>query len=334
MLEGGRLRFATDDELERVLSGRAPGDEDAALGGFLAEIREAYAEPPSEETRRRHLAAMAAARANRRGDAARSRRPRWSGPLLERTGGKRPRRARGGRESVLSRGRLAAGLAGAVLLLPLGTAGLATAGIALPDAFRAPFDAAGITLPNQSSAEDVRAVIDATPSDERGCAFGQRVAKAAGGEASSDEPCSDAGRSPARVPGHGARRSAAGDARRPAAGFTGGSGSRGAAEPAARGAAPGRAPLEPAAGDRNASEAAERTAGDSVEGRPRDGAGLGRAGAGAPPEGGSTGQGGAEQGPSSRGSGGQASASAQGVAGEREPSGESPPPQPGAPGGP
>jgi hypothetical protein len=61
----------------------------------------------------------------------------------------------------------------------LGTAGLAVAGVTLPDTARAPFDAVGLQLPNQSRASDVHAVIDATQPADRGCAFGQAVAAAA-----------------------------------------------------------------------------------------------------------------------------------------------------------
>jgi hypothetical protein len=67
----------------------------------------------------------------------------------------------------------------AVVLAFLGTAGLAVAGVTLPDAARAPFDAVGLQLPNQSRASDVHAVIDATQPGGRGCAFGQAVAAAA-----------------------------------------------------------------------------------------------------------------------------------------------------------
>jgi hypothetical protein len=70
-------------------------------------------------------------------------------------------------------------LPAALLVAFLGTAGLAVAGVNLPQAARAPFDAVGVQLPNQSSASDVHAVIDATPPADRGCAFGHAVAAAA-----------------------------------------------------------------------------------------------------------------------------------------------------------
>ena len=70
-------------------------------------------------------------------------------------------------------------LPAALVLAFLGTAGLAVAGVSLPDTARAPFDAVGLQLPNQSRASDVHAVIDATQPGDRGCAFGQAVAAAA-----------------------------------------------------------------------------------------------------------------------------------------------------------
>jgi hypothetical protein len=75
----------------------------------------------------------------------------------------------------------------------LGTAGLAVAGVNLPDPADEAFERAGISLPNQagggdaqgdenSRSDEVQAVIDATPPSERGCEFGHRVAEAARGE--------------------------------------------------------------------------------------------------------------------------------------------------------
>lgn len=81
-------------------------------------------------------------------------------------------------------------LAAAALAVALGTAGLAVAGVDLPDPAQEAFDNAGITLPNQAGggesgeharSEGVRAVIEATPPSERGCAFGHSVAEAAKG---------------------------------------------------------------------------------------------------------------------------------------------------------
>jgi hypothetical protein len=74
--------------------------------------------------------------------------------------------------------RLAVVPAAAVVAL-FTMAGLAAAGVNLPGTARAPFDAVGVQLPNQSRAGDVHAVIDATQPGDRGCAFGHAVAQAA-----------------------------------------------------------------------------------------------------------------------------------------------------------
>jgi hypothetical protein len=80
------------------------------------------------------------------------------------------------------------------LALILGTAGLAVGGVNLPEGAQQAFERAGISLPNQAGGEggqagdnarsdEVRSVIDATPTGERGCEFGHRVAEAAKGSA-------------------------------------------------------------------------------------------------------------------------------------------------------
>jgi len=91
--------------------------------------------------------------------------------------------------------RLALALAGLASTALLCTAGLAVAGVSLPDAARAPFDQVGITLPNQSNADAVQAVIEGTPPSGRGCAFGQEVAAAAsnGHSQGQGNPCEQAG---------------------------------------------------------------------------------------------------------------------------------------------
>ena len=87
---------------------------------------------------------------------------------------------------------LAVGPGAAFLALALGTAGLALAGVNLPDPARQAFDRVGVRLPNQAGAgageageavgsDDVKAVIDATAPSDRGCEFGHRVAEAAKG---------------------------------------------------------------------------------------------------------------------------------------------------------
>ena len=81
-------------------------------------------------------------------------------------------------------------LAAAALAVALGTAGLAVAGVNLPDPAQEALENAGISLPNQAGgsesgeharSEGVHAVIGATPPSERGCAFGHSVAEAAKG---------------------------------------------------------------------------------------------------------------------------------------------------------
>jgi hypothetical protein len=80
------------------------------------------------------------------------------------------------------------------LALILGTVGLALAGVNLPDPAQQAFERAGISLPNQAGGEsgkaseeansdEVRSVLEATPTGERGCDFGHRVAEAAKGSA-------------------------------------------------------------------------------------------------------------------------------------------------------
>ena len=87
----------------------------------------------------------------------------------------------------------AVAVAAATVTVGLSSAGLAVAGVDLPDPASTAFERVGMSLPNQATEEErgeqereaaVRAVIDATPpSARRGCAFGQRVAEAARGEA-------------------------------------------------------------------------------------------------------------------------------------------------------
>jgi len=83
-------------------------------------------------------------------------------------------------------------LGATTLALILGTTGLALAGVNLPDPAQQAFERAGISLPNQAAGGDggasenarageVKAVIEATPTGERGCEFGHRVAEAAKG---------------------------------------------------------------------------------------------------------------------------------------------------------
>jgi hypothetical protein len=126
----------------------------------------AYVEAPDPRVKFAHLAAIAAETAPLRlaADAGH----RSAGRLIPRP----TRRFR------ITPKRLAF-LPAALVVAFLGTEGLAVAGVNLPHAARAPFDAVGLQLPNQSSASDVHAVIDTTPPADRGCAFGHAVAAAA-----------------------------------------------------------------------------------------------------------------------------------------------------------
>src|SRR5829696_2488994 len=86
-------------------------------------------------------------------------------------------------------------LGATTLALILGTTGLALAGVNLPEPAQQAFERAGISLPNQAAggdggqaihnarADQVKSVIEATPTGERGCEFGHRVAEAAKGSA-------------------------------------------------------------------------------------------------------------------------------------------------------
>lgn len=110
------------DELDRV------NPEEVALIEVLEAIRAEAARPPAPSTRRSHLAMMTTAAAEHpvRADAQRRRSTR----------------------------RLASRLAAVGIAVPLSTAGLAVAGVALPQPANDAFDAVGIELPNQSDKAD------------------------------------------------------------------------------------------------------------------------------------------------------------------------------------
>jgi hypothetical protein len=147
-----------------------PGDRDVAA--FLADVRAAYMSDPEEAVASRHLAAIA-----------------HEAELvqLRRT----PKPASRRRTMIRNRFlRPVATLGAATLAALLGTAGLAIAGVNLPDPAMDAFEQVGISLPNQAGggqsgeharSDEVHSVLDATPPSERGCAFGQSVAEAAKG---------------------------------------------------------------------------------------------------------------------------------------------------------
>jgi hypothetical protein len=83
----GRFSKLTDQELDRLFTGKAPlGEDDLGdLAGFLRDVREGCQRPPSTETAARHLAAITQAAARAASDvttgetlAAASRRPATS----------------------------------------------------------------------------------------------------------------------------------------------------------------------------------------------------------------------------------------------------------------
>ena len=111
-------------------------------------------------------------------------------------------------------------LGAAVLVLVLGTAGLAVAGVNLPEGAQQAFERAGISLPNQAGGDTgraseaaesdaVKSVIEATPTGERGCEFGHRVAEAAKGSALPEKArtACEQGQDPAKPNGNSGKRS-------------------------------------------------------------------------------------------------------------------------------
>ena len=144
-------------------SSNTPDDREVAA--FLTEIRNAYVTDPEEAVASRHLAAIAR-----------------EAELMQ------PRRT----PKPAAWRRTMIRIAAATVAVVLGTAGLATAGVDLPDQASEAFEHVGITLPNQAGggqsgeharSDEVHSVLEATPPSERGCAFGHSVAEAAKGEA-------------------------------------------------------------------------------------------------------------------------------------------------------
>jgi hypothetical protein len=135
-------------------------------------VRATYVSEPEEAVASRHLAAIAR-----------------EAELV------RPRRTTGaaGWWRTMNRNRFlrpAVALGAVTLAAVFGTAGLAAAGVDLPDPAQDAFNKVGVTLPNQagggqsgehSRSDEVHSVIDGTEPSERGCAFGHAVAEAAKG---------------------------------------------------------------------------------------------------------------------------------------------------------
>jgi hypothetical protein len=150
-------------------------------------VRATYVSDPDEAVASRHLAAIA-----REAELVQL----WRTPEP------------GARRRTVIRNRFlrpVATLGAATLAAVLGTAGLAAAGVNLPDPATKAFEQAGISLPNQAGggqsgeharSDEVHSVLDATPPSERGCVFGQSVAEAAKGPAPSEHtptPCDRSG---------------------------------------------------------------------------------------------------------------------------------------------
>ena len=154
--------------------GFAPTPGDREVADFLAEVRAAYVSNPEEPVASRHLAAITR-----------------ETELVRMQSTPKPAAWR----RTMNRNRFlrpVVTLGAATLAAVLGTAGLAVAGVNLPDPATEAFENVGITLPNQagggqsgehSRSDEVHSVLDATPPSERGCAFGHSVAEAAKGSA-------------------------------------------------------------------------------------------------------------------------------------------------------
>jgi hypothetical protein len=180
------LRELSDRDVEGLLSRRSGGEsENEDVAAFLRDLRDVYTEAPSGPTEVTHVAAIArAARALADGH------EELTPPHRSSIQGAKQTNRRG----TMTKKRLALLTAGLALAAPLSMAGLATAGVTLPDAARAPFDQLGVELPNQATSDDVHAVIDSTPPDQRDCSFGQEVAQAANGGKGGpgEDPCAQA----------------------------------------------------------------------------------------------------------------------------------------------
>jgi hypothetical protein len=144
------------------------GDPDAQR---VVDALHAYIQAPDSEITSAHLAAIATETG----------RLRHAADGARRSANRLQRRSTG--TFRLTRRRLAV-VPAALMLAFFVTAGLAAAGLTLPDAARAPFDAVGVHLPNQSrasdqsSAGDVHTVIDSSQPGDR-CGFGHTVAATA-----------------------------------------------------------------------------------------------------------------------------------------------------------
>jgi hypothetical protein len=155
--------------------GSAGGGADLEAWRALAEVTALSAKPPAADVEVAHLGAM--------------------GKLSQAIGGSPepvPPPAIMSMERPLTHRRLALGLVGPALALPLCVATLAAAGVGFPEAVRAPLNSIGIGLSEEGQSRELSAAIQRDPNRDRGCIFDQDVGVALGlGRARLDgRPCS------------------------------------------------------------------------------------------------------------------------------------------------
>jgi hypothetical protein len=189
----------TDREIERVLSGRCDGDETLAeLAEFVSDVREAYGAPPAAAVAERHLALIASAAARQAAE------PGSNGAADIQDASRMSRRTFMPTRKRIGRATIALALVGGVV-----TGSLAAAGVDMPILPPQASDEARDAVaraaerreqrgesgaqPEQSPPaflQELGAVLESVPPEERGCEFGQRVATiASGGDPTEGDPC-------------------------------------------------------------------------------------------------------------------------------------------------
>lgn len=171
------LRTTKGYNLDRVLAGRPVGPGEADLLKVVGAVRAIYDRGPSPQVERRHVAALVAA-------------PPAAAdpPKTVRVTAGRPPVARPALHHLFA-------ACAALFALPLSLAGLAVAGVDLPDPADSAFERVGLELPNQSDSArsgDVKQAIDASEPSERDCTLRQLVAAAARagrGQGPAKDPC-------------------------------------------------------------------------------------------------------------------------------------------------